>query len=90
MLDGVRSFSERRVIGAELDDWLALDKAEEYFAWLETPAHADSALGLLRRGPDRWACTAWPPARRHAAAMALMRSGRWAAPTSRACFGVFI
>jgi len=49
LLDGFQKFYERRVIGLKLDDWLALDTAQDYFALLETPAHAQSALGLLSR-----------------------------------------
>jgi hydrogenase large subunit len=49
VLDDAQRWYEERVIGAPLDDWLALDSADAYFAWLETPAHADSALGLLSR-----------------------------------------
>jgi hydrogenase large subunit len=49
VLDEAQRWYEQRVIGATLDDWLALDKAEAYFAWLEASAHAHSALGLLSR-----------------------------------------
>ena len=49
VLDDVQRWYETQVIGATLDDWLALDSADGYFAWLDTPAHANSALGLLSR-----------------------------------------
>jgi Ni,Fe-hydrogenase I large subunit len=49
ILDETQRWYEERVIGAALDDWLALDSADAYFAWLETPKHAESALGLLTR-----------------------------------------
>lgn len=49
LLDDLQHWYEQAIIGASLDDWLALDNAQAYFAWLETPAHADSALGLLSR-----------------------------------------
>ncbi|CCE25381.1 nickel-dependent hydrogenase large subunit [Methylotuvimicrobium alcaliphilum] len=49
VLDEIQRWYERRVIGASLDDWLALEDAERYFAWLDTPAHAGSALGLMSR-----------------------------------------
>ncbi|GAB4255967.1 MAG: nickel-dependent hydrogenase large subunit [Methylomicrobium sp.] len=49
VLDEIQSWYERRVIGASLDDWLALDDADRYWSWLETPAHAGSALGLMSR-----------------------------------------
>ena len=48
-LDDAQRWYETRIIGARLDDWLALDSADGYLAWLDTPAHADSALGLLSR-----------------------------------------
>jgi uptake hydrogenase large subunit len=48
-LDAAQAWYETRVIGAPLDDWLALDSADALFAWLEAPAHAGSALGLLSR-----------------------------------------
>ena len=49
VLAEVQCWYEQRIIGASLDDWLALDSADAYFGWLETPAHAGSALGLLSR-----------------------------------------
>lgn len=36
---------EQSVIGGDLDAWLALQSADEFFAWLE--AHDNSAIGLL-------------------------------------------
>jgi len=48
-LDAARTWYESRVVGAPLDEWLALDSAEALFAWLELPGHANSALGLLSR-----------------------------------------
>ena len=49
ILDDVQSWYEHRVVGAALDDWLSLNNADAYFAWLETPVHGDSALGLMSR-----------------------------------------
>ncbi len=49
VLDEIQRWYEQTIIGAGLDDWLALDSAESYFRWLETPSHAASALGLLSR-----------------------------------------
>jgi Ni,Fe-hydrogenase I large subunit len=49
VLDDTQRWYEQHIIGATLEDWLALDSADAYFAWLERPAHADSALGLLSR-----------------------------------------
>lgn len=47
VIDEVRCWYEQRVIGAPLADWLALDSADRYFAWLAAPAHRGSALGQL-------------------------------------------
>ncbi|MCK9605895.1 MAG: nickel-dependent hydrogenase large subunit [Methylomonas sp.] len=49
VLDEVQRWYEQRIVGASLDDWLALDSADAYFGWLEASAHADSGLGLLSR-----------------------------------------
>jgi uptake hydrogenase large subunit len=49
VLDEAQRWYEQRVIGASLDRWLALGRAEDYLAWLEEPAHAVSALGQLTR-----------------------------------------
>lgn len=49
VLDAVQRWYEERIIGAQLDDWLTLDCADAYFAWLDAPAHAHSALGILSR-----------------------------------------
>jgi hydrogenase large subunit len=49
VLDEAQRWYEQRIIGAPLDRWLALDSAEGYFAWLDEPFHAGSALGMLSR-----------------------------------------
>ncbi|MBL1257165.1 nickel-dependent hydrogenase large subunit [Methylocystis sp. Sn-Cys] len=49
VLDDAQRWYEQRIVGAPLERWLALDKAEDYFAWLDAPAHAASALGMLSR-----------------------------------------
>ena len=40
---------ESRIIGAPLDEWLALDSAEAFFEWLQRPGPSGAALGLLTR-----------------------------------------
>lgn len=75
VLDETQRWYEERIIGASLDDWLALDRAEHYFDWLEKPAHAGSALGLLSRvarslGLHRWA----------AGAPSMLSYGAWCDP----------
>ena len=59
-LDDAQRWYEQRIIGAALDDWLGLENADAYFAWLDTPAHANSALGMLSRARARWDCIDWP------------------------------
>ena len=49
VVDEVQRWVEQRILGAPLEEWLALDSAEALFAWLEQPAHAASALGLMTR-----------------------------------------
>lgn len=49
LLDQFQQFYERRIIGLALDAWMALDKAEDYFALLDAPGHGRSALGLISR-----------------------------------------
>ncbi|MDP2834059.1 MAG: nickel-dependent hydrogenase large subunit [Pseudomonadota bacterium] len=49
VLDEVRAWYERRIIGAPLHEWLALDSAEALFTWLQAPERASSALGLMTR-----------------------------------------
>lgn len=49
VLDEVRAWYERRIIGAPLDEWLALDQASALFDWLDAPERAVSALGLMTR-----------------------------------------
>lgn len=49
VVDELARWYEQRVIGAPLDDWLALDSADAYFAWQERPGPACAALGLMTR-----------------------------------------
>lgn len=49
VLDELARWYEQRVIGAPLDDWLALDSADAFFGWLERPGPAQAALGLMTR-----------------------------------------
>ncbi|EIC30687.1 MULTISPECIES: nickel-dependent hydrogenase large subunit [Methylomicrobium] len=50
LLNKLTRWFEKSVIGTPLDDWLALQSADEFFDWLEAgEAHADSAIGLLTR-----------------------------------------
>ncbi|MEX8518184.1 MAG: nickel-dependent hydrogenase large subunit [Leptothrix sp. (in: b-proteobacteria)] len=49
VLDELQQWYEKRVIGAGLDDWMALDSADALFEWLERPGPANAALGLMTR-----------------------------------------
>lgn len=49
ILDEVQTWVEARLLGMPLDEWLAIDSADAYFAALEDSPHRDSALGLMTR-----------------------------------------
>lgn len=49
IVDQTTRFFETEVVGDALDAWRALDSAEAFFRWLETPQNANSAIGLLTR-----------------------------------------
>ncbi len=48
-IDELARWYEQRVIGAPLDEWMALDSADALFEWLERPGPSASALALLTR-----------------------------------------
>ncbi len=48
-IDELARWYEQRVIGAPLEDWMALDSAQALFEWLERPGPRDAALGLITR-----------------------------------------
>jgi len=48
ILNKLTRWFEKSVIGTDLDTWLALASADEFFTWLESKeTHANSAIGLL-------------------------------------------
>jgi Ni,Fe-hydrogenase I large subunit len=50
ILNTLTRWFEQAVLGTDLDAWLRLGSADEFFAWLEAKeAHANSAIGLLTR-----------------------------------------
>jgi Ni,Fe-hydrogenase I large subunit len=50
ILNKVTRWFEQNIIGADLDSWLALASADEFFNWLSTKdSHANSAIGLFTR-----------------------------------------
>ncbi|MEQ1528290.1 MAG: nickel-dependent hydrogenase large subunit [Methylococcales bacterium] len=50
ILNKLTRWFEQDVLGTQLDNWLALQNADDFFNWLTAkPAHADSAIGLFTR-----------------------------------------
>jgi Ni,Fe-hydrogenase I large subunit len=50
LLNKLTRWFEQAVIGTDLDTWLAVRSADEFFAWLDAKAaHAASAVGLFTR-----------------------------------------
>jgi Ni,Fe-hydrogenase I large subunit len=50
LLNKLTRWFEQAVIGTQLDAWLAIQSADEFFTWLTAKeAHADSAIGLFTR-----------------------------------------
>ncbi|MGJ0514221.1 MAG: nickel-dependent hydrogenase large subunit [Methylomicrobium sp.] len=50
LLNKLTRWFEQAVIGTQLDAWLAIQSADEFFSWLTAKAaHADSAVGLFTR-----------------------------------------
>jgi len=48
ILNKLTRWFEQTVIGTDLDSWLAIQSADEFFTWLTANnAHADSAIGLF-------------------------------------------
>ena len=48
-IDEYVQWYERSVLGCSCEEWLALQDAEDFEAWLELPAHRESALGVFTR-----------------------------------------
>ena len=48
-IDAYTEWYERVVLGCTCEEWLALETAEDFDAWLEVPAHRDSAVGVFTR-----------------------------------------
>lgn len=49
VLDAAQHWYETRIIGAPMEEWLALDSADAFFRWIEQPGPAAGALSLLSR-----------------------------------------
>jgi Ni,Fe-hydrogenase I large subunit len=48
-IDAYAEWYERDVLGCSCEEWSALATAEDFEAWLEVPAHRDSAVGVFTR-----------------------------------------
>jgi Ni,Fe-hydrogenase I large subunit len=48
-IDTYADWYERAVLGCTSEQWLALETAEDFDAWMEVPAHRDSAVGVFTR-----------------------------------------
>jgi Ni,Fe-hydrogenase I large subunit len=48
-IDAYTEWYERAVLGCTCEEWLALRSAEDFDAWIQTPAHGDSAVGVFTR-----------------------------------------
>jgi Ni,Fe-hydrogenase I large subunit len=49
VLDEIQQWYERAVIGAPLDEWMAIDSAQALFSWLDQPGPSRGALALMTR-----------------------------------------
>jgi Ni,Fe-hydrogenase I large subunit len=48
-IDGYAEWYEREVLGCSSDEWLALQTAGDFDAWMEAPEHRDGAVGVFTR-----------------------------------------
>ena len=48
-IDAYVDWYERAVLGCTCDEWLALESGDDFEAWMEVPAHRDSAVGVFTR-----------------------------------------
>ena len=48
-IDAYVQWYEREVLGCSSEEWLALETAGDFDAWMQEPAHADSAVGVFTR-----------------------------------------
>jgi uptake hydrogenase large subunit len=46
-IDAYAEWYERAILGCSCDEWLALATADDFEAWMEVPAHRESALGVF-------------------------------------------
>ena len=48
-IDAYTEWYEREVLGCTSEEWLALETADDFEAWMEVPAHTESAVGIFTR-----------------------------------------
>jgi hydrogenase large subunit len=48
-IDAYAEWYERAVLGCTCDEWRALESADDFEAWMDVPAHRDSAVGVFTR-----------------------------------------
>ena len=46
-IDAYANWYEQAVLGCTCEEWLTLETAEDFDAWLEVPAHRDAAVGVF-------------------------------------------
>ena len=48
-IDAYADWYEREILACTCDEWLALETAGDFDAWMEVPAHRESAVGVFTR-----------------------------------------
>ena len=48
-IDAYAEWYERAILGCTCDEWLSLQTADDFHAWMEVPAHRESAVGVFAR-----------------------------------------
>ena len=48
-IDAYAEWYEREILACTCDEWLALETAGDFNAWMEVPAHRESAVGVFTR-----------------------------------------
>ena len=46
-IDAYAEWYERAILGCTCDEWLSLQAADDFHAWMEAPAHRESAVGVF-------------------------------------------
>ena len=48
-IDVYAEWYERAILGCTCEEWLSLQSADDFHAWMEVPAHRESAIGVFTR-----------------------------------------